>query len=151
MNLRSSFLLVICMVSGMSTTFAQDIRDDEADVLLTIEREWQASVKGDHEAIDAMLADNFMGWGKSSPAPRTRNSTSRWRRLEETMGRMLRYELYPLSITVEGDVAVAHYLYSQAFEPKDGAIKISNGRYTDVLIRSEDGWKFLAWHGGDDD
>ena len=151
MNMRSSFLLATCMVLGLPAAFAQDIRDDEADVLLTIEREWQASLKGDHDEIDAMLADNFMGWGKSSPAPRTKSSSSKWRRIEESMGRVIRYELYPLSITVEGDVAVAHYLYSQAFKPKDGEIEISNGRYTDVLVRTEDGWKFLAWHGGDDD
>jgi ketosteroid isomerase-like protein len=67
------------------------------------------------------------------------------------MGRVVRYELYPLSITVHGDVAVAHYLYSTAFKKKDGDIEMSNGRYTDVLVRTEDGWKFLAWHGGDDD
>ena len=63
----------------------------------------------------------------------------------------LRYELYPLAITVDGDVAVAHYLYSVAFRDKEGQIEVSNGRYTDVLVRKEDGWKFIAWHGGDDD
>ena len=151
MNLRSSFLFVFFTALFLSSAYAQDIRDDEADVLLTIEKEWEASLKSDHDEIDAMLADNFMGWSKSSPAPRTKTSSSKWRQLEDSMGRVLRYELYPLSITVEGDVAVAHYLYTQAFKPKDGEIEITNGRYTDVLIRSEDGWKFLAWHGGDDD
>ena len=67
------------------------------------------------------------------------------------MGRVVRYELYPLSITIHDDVAIAHYLYSSAFKDKEGEIDISNGRYTDVLVRAEDGWKFLAWHGGDDD
>ena len=66
------------------------------------------------------------------------------------MGRVIRYELYPLSITIHDDVAVAHYLYSTAFKSEDGEIEMSNGRYTDVLVRTEDGWKFVAWHGGDD-
>lgn len=66
------------------------------------------------------------------------------------MGRVVRYEIYPLSITINGNVAVAHYLYSTAYKPKNGEIEMSNGRYTDVLVRTEDGWKFLAWHGGDD-
>jgi ketosteroid isomerase-like protein len=64
------------------------------------------------------------------------------------MGRLLKYELYPLSITVHGDVAIAHYLYSSAFKSKKGDIEMSNGRYTDTLVRTEDGWKFIAWHGG---
>ena len=134
-----------------SAASAQDIHDDEADVLLTIEREWEASSKGDQDRIDKMLTDDFMGWAKGSPAPRTKTSTSNWSRFSEQMGKVVRYELYPLSITISGDVAVAHYLYSSAYKPKDGEIKITNGRYTDVLIRTADGWKFIAWHGGDDE
>ena len=134
-----------------TTSFAQEIRDDEANVLLTVERAWEASRKGDHDDFDDMLVDSFMGWSKSSPAPRSKTSTSRWHRLGDEMGRVMRYELYPLWITVQDDVAVAHYLYSVAIKGKDGEIKMSNGRYSDVLVRTEDGWKFLAWHGGKDD
>lgn len=135
-----------------SPGLAQDIRDDEADVLLTIEREWEAAQKGDQDKVDAMLADNFMGWSRTSPAPRSKKSTSKWNRLaDKEMGKVLRYELYPLSITVNGDLAVAHYLYSTAFKAKDDVVKLHNGRYTDVLVREENGWKFVAWHGGNDD
>jgi ketosteroid isomerase-like protein len=151
MRARSTVLFGLLISMCLPQAFAQDIRDDEADVLLTIEREWEASLKGDHDEVDRMLADEFMGWSKTSPAPRTKSSSSKWRRFEESMGRVLRYELYPLSITVSGDVAVAHYLYTQAYKPKNGEVEVSNGRYTDVLIRDENGWKFLAWHGGDDD
>ena len=151
MNAPAKILLGLFAVLAFGASFAQDIRDDEADVLLTIEREWEASRKNDHDKVAGMLADKFMAWEKDSPAPRTRQSTTRWNRVGDEMGRVLRYELYPLSITVHGDVAVAHYLYSVAFRPKDGAVEMSNGRYTDVLVRVEDGWQFLAWHGGDDD
>lgn len=143
------FILVGSMLSFAAS--AQDDTNDEADVLLTIEREWEASRKGDQDKIDDMLTADFMGWGKNSPAPRSKTSTSNWSRFSTEMGRIVRYELYPLSITVRGDVAVAHYLYSTAFKDKKGDIEMSNGRYTDVLVRTEDGWKFVAWHGGDDD
>ena len=92
-----------------------------ANFLRENEREWEAAQKGDRDEVDAMLADNFMGWSRRSPAPRSKNSTSRWNRLaDKEMGKVLRYELYPLSITVDGDMAVAHYLYSTAFKAKDG-------------------------------
>jgi ketosteroid isomerase-like protein len=65
-------------------------------------------------------------------------------------GKMIAHELYPLSIVVRGDVAVAHYLYSSATRLTDENIEVGNGRYTDVLVRTEDGWKFLSWHGGKD-
>jgi ketosteroid isomerase-like protein len=151
MNAPAKLLLALVCTLVFSTAFAQETRDDEADVLLTIERAWEANRKGDHDDFDDMLADNFMGWSKSSPAPRGKTSTSRWHRLNDEIGRLLRYELYPLWITVQDDTAVAHYLYSVAVKNKDGEIKMSNGRYSDVLMRSGDGWKFVAWHGGKDD
>ncbi len=151
MSARAKIVLGVLGALILTSAFAQDIRDDEADVLLAIEREWEAARKGDQDDVDEMLADDFMGWGKSSPAPRSKESTSRWSRFtDKEIGSVLRYELYPLSITVHGDVAVAHYLYSTAFKGKDGEIEMNNGRYTDVLIRTGDGWKFIAWHGGDD-
>ena len=151
MNVSERLVLILLSSMLFSAASAQDIHDDEADVLLTIEREWEASSKSDQDRVDKMLTDDFMGWAKSSPAPRTKTSTSNWSRFSEQMGKVVRYELYPLSITISGDVAVAHYLYSSAYKPKDGEIKITNGRYTDVLIRTADGWKFIAWHGGDDE
>ena len=150
MNVTARLVLTLLGSLLFSASIAQDATDDEVDVLLTIEREWEATQRGDQKRIDDMLTTDFMGWGKNSPAPRSKNSNSKWRRFSEQMGRVERYELYPLSITVHGDVAVAHYLYSTAFKNKDGEIKMANGRYTDVLVRTEDGWKFVAWHGGDD-
>ena len=151
MNAPAKLLLALVGTLALATAFAQDDRDDEADVLLTIERAWEANRKGDHDDFDDMLADNFMGWGKDSPAPRSKTSTSRWMRLSDDMGRMMRYELYPLWVTVHDDVAVAHYLYSLAVKDKEGEIRTFNGRYSDVLVRTEDGWKFISWHGGRDD
>ena len=145
--------LVLMLVGSFlfCTAGAQDTSDDEANVLLVIEREWEAARKGDQDKVDDMLTRNFMGWGKNSPAPRSKTSTSNWSRFGSEMGRIVRYELYPLSITIHDDVAIAHYLYSSAYKEKEGKIEISNGRYTDVLVRTDEGWKFLAWHGGDDD
>ena len=151
MNLPAKLVLILIGSTLFSAASAQDESDDEASVLLTIEREWEASRKGDQDKIDDMLTLDFMGWARNSPAPRSKTSTSNWSRFGAEMGRIVRYEIYPLSITIHGDVAVAHYLYSSAFKNKKGEIKMSNGRYTDVLVRSEDGWNFIAWHGGDDD
>jgi ketosteroid isomerase-like protein len=151
MNVYTRIALVLLGATMFSASNAQDTRDDEADVLLTIEREWEAALKGDQDKVDKMLTNDFMGWGKDSPAPRSKTSTSNWSRFAQQMGRVVRYEVYPLAITISGDVAVAHYLYSTAYKPKNGDIEMSNGRYTDVLIRTEDGWKFIAWHGGDDE
>lgn len=144
-------VLTSALLFGFASAFAQETADDPADVWSVIEEEWNASEKGDKKWPDRMLAEDFTGWGKESPAPWDVASTKMWNRFTEQTGKMLAHELYPLSIVVHDDVAIAHYLYRSAFQPKGGDIAMSNGRYTDILVRTADGWKFLAWHGGDDD
>ena len=73
-----------------------------------------------------------------------------WARFNAEQSKGLLHELYPLSIVVHGDVAVAHYLYSMAAQTKDKKTVMSNGRYTDILVRDGTTWKFISWHGGSD-
>ncbi len=122
-----------------------------ADVWAVVEAQWDADEKGDKKWIERLIADDFAGWGNNSPAPRSKTSIKMWDRFADEQSKMLVHELYPLSIIVHGDVAVAHYLYSSASEDKDGEVETENGRFTDVLVLTDDGWKFLAWHGGADD
>ncbi len=73
-----------------------------------------------------------------------------WTRFNSEQNKGLTHELYPLSIVVHGDMAVAHYLYTMAVQTRDKQTVMTNGRYTDVLVRDGTTWKFLSWHGGDD-
>ncbi len=145
------FLTLLSATLALSTGFAQDAVDDQTNVWSAIEAQWAANEKGDGKWIDPMLTDDFQGWEKTSPAPRAKSSMKMWDRFNRELTQNVAHELYPLAIVVRGDVAVAHYLFTRASQDKDGVTEISNGRYTDVLVRSSDGWKFLAWHGGDDD
>lgn len=150
---RSWYVLVALAALAVQSgpAFAQEQRNDAADVWAAIEGQWRAAEESDDKLLDNYLTDDFMGWGNNSPAPRSKTSTRMWDKFNDTQGRTLRHELYPLSIVVHGDVAVAHYLYSIATEDKEDEVEMNNGRYTDVLVRTDDGWKFLAWHGGNDD
>lgn len=139
---------VFLMATGMAV--AQDTADDEADVWAAIEKQWEAAEADDSKWMDEFLADDFSGWNKNSPAPRSKSSTRMWDEFNNSQGKTLEHELYPLAIVVNGDMAVAHYLYTIATENKDDKVKVANGRYTDILIRTDDGWRFIAWHGGDD-
>lgn len=140
----------VCVL-GFGALSAQETRNDPADVWAVVEEVWNLDEKGDKKWPDRLLSDDFAGWGKSSPAPRGKESIKMWDRFSDRMGKTVAHELYPLSIVVNKDVAVAHYLYTAAFEDKDGNIETNNGRYTDILVRTDDGWKFIAWHGGQDD
>lgn len=144
-------LLVFAGLTAFSGAPAQTTADNfDADVWLIIMDQWRAEQDGDDSWIDRLLSDDFSGWPTNSPAPRSKTSTQMWDRFNDQQGSMVAHELFLMGIVVSGDTAIAHYLYTSAFEDNDGDVEISNGRYTDVLVRTEDGWKFIAWHGGDD-
>ena len=148
---KLKLILASVLLLGFSSAIAQEPADDHADVWLTIEEAWNAGERGEKKWVESFLTDDFSGWNNSSPAPRDRSSTAMWDRFfEDKIGKMLAHELYPLSIIVRDDVAIAHYFYSSAFKSKGGETELNNGRYTDVLVRTEDGWKFITWHGGDE-
>lgn len=147
-TLKLTFACILLAISG--STVAQETADEEADVWATVEGQWAADEEGDKKWIDRLLVDEFSGWENDTPAPRGKTSTRMWDRFNDKQGKSVMHELYPLAIVVHGDVAVAHYLYSSAFEDKEGKIEVNNGRYTDVLVKTDEGWRFISWHGGDD-
>lgn len=139
----------VLLLWGVAT--AQDTAGDQANIWAVVEKQWNAVEDGDKKWMDEMLIDDFTGWPKNSPAPRNKASTKMWNRFNESQGKLVAHELYPLAIVVRGDVAVAHYLYTSAYKNKDGEVEMNNGRYSDVLVRADGGWKFLSWHGGTDE
>lgn len=152
MNGLNTFKLATATLAFLflNTAVAQDARDDATNVWIAVEAQWEADEKDDKKWIDSMLVDKFYGWGKNSPAPRSKSSTLKWDRFAAEQGNMVAHELYPLEIVIYENTAVVHYLYSSAFRDKEGKVETDNGRYTDILVRTPDGWKFVGWHGGDD-
>lgn len=136
------------LLSGIAA--AQDTVADQASVWTVVELQWNSVAEGDKKWMDELLADDFTGWPKNAPAPRNKASTKMWNRFNESQGKVVAHELYPLAIVIHDNVAVAHYLYTSAYKNKDGDVEMNNGRYSDVLVRTDDGWKFLSWHGGND-
>ena len=147
---RLKMLLPIFFLLCSASAFAQGSTNDQAAVWAAVEAIWVAEEREDNDRVDAMLTDDFMGWSNSAPAPRSKASSRMWREFGQEQGKALQHELYPLSIVVHGDTAIAHYLYSNAYQGADDDVEVVHGRYTDILVRDGDSWKFIAWHGGDD-
>ena len=125
--------------------------DDQAAVWAAVEALWTAEERGDDKWVEEMLSADFVGWPNSSPAPRSKSSVRMWNKFDQEQTNGIAHELYPLSIVVHGDMAIVHYLYTNAVQTKAKKTDISNGRYTDVLVRDDGAWKFISWPGGSDD
>lgn len=146
---RLGAVLTTIFLMAPAIGLAQDSGGDEAAVWAAVEAIWTAEERGDNDRVDDMISEDFMGWSNNAPTPRGKDSTSMWREFSSDQQKGLAHELYPLSIVVHGDMAVAHYMYTNAVQTRDKKTETANGRYTDVLIRDGDTWKFIAWHGGD--
>ena len=107
---------ILLLLSGFAA--AQDTAGDQASVWAVVEKRWNAVETGDRKWMDELLAEDFTGWPKNSPAPRNKASTKMWNRFNESQGKVVAHELYPLAIVVHGDIAVAHYLYTSAYSNK---------------------------------
>lgn len=154
--IRTVLVATLIALPGAIPAQAQDaattppVVSDDSAVWSIIERAWRAEREGNTRWVDDLLSADFVGWGLDSPAPRDKASTRLWTGFRSRHVEMLEYELYPLSIVVHGDTAVAHYLYTSAIQTKGEPVRTVDGRYTDVLVRSENGWRFLTTHGGPD-
>jgi hypothetical protein len=62
---------------------------------------------------------------------------------------VLEQELFPISITLTGNVAVVQYNYQIARENHKKEREMVTGNYTDVLVKENGRWQFLTWSGGD--
>ena len=149
-------ILASTLLLASGNAIAQDSADDQAAndqaaVWSAVEAIWAAEESGDNKWVEEMLSADFVGWPNNSPAPRTKSSVRMWNNFDQDQTSGITHELYPLSIVVHGEMAVVHYLYTNAVQTKDKKTDISNGRYTDVLVRDDGAWKFISWHGGSDD
>lgn len=140
---------MLLLLSGFAA--AQDTAGDQASEWVLVEKQWNAVEAGDRKWMDELLDEDFTGWPKNSPAPRNKASTRMWNRFSESRGKVVAHELYPLAIIVHGDIAVAYCLCTSAYRNKDDEIEMPNGRYSDLLVRTDDSWKFLTWHGDADE
>ena len=151
LNFLPGTALAAIFLLASGNAVAQDSADDHAAVWAAVEAIWAAEEAGDDGWVENMLSADFVGWPKDSPAPRSKSSVRMWNNFDQDQSSGITHELYPLSIVVHGDMAVVHYLYTNAEQTRDKKTNVSSGRYTDILVRDDGAWKFISWHGGDDD
>lgn len=100
--------------------------------------------------VDTMVHPNLSYWDTDQPGPQNKASLSRWSRYGSANNTVLEQELFPITVMITGNIAVAQYRYSVASENYQKEREIVTGRYTDILVKENGRWLLLAWAGGDD-
>ena len=148
-HLLSVIVILSATGAAVAPAFGQTWSDKQLEVWNVIEAQWKASMEKDATWPDKYLHEKLIAWGDEIPMPRDKSSMDKWVRYGMENSTTLLQELYPVGIIVQGNTAVAHYFYSQASENRKGERETSHGRYTDVLVKENGTWQFLAWSGGD--
>lgn len=141
-------LLVVLVLSSVPA-FGQTWTKEQKEVWSFVQSQWDLNMKKDSSWVEQMVHMKALGWGLEEPMPRDRASIAKWSRYENQNSTTVVQELHPVGIIVHKNMAVAHYYYSIASEDRQGERGTVHGRYTDVLVKQDGKWQFIAWQGGE--
>jgi hypothetical protein len=147
-RLTLSFPLALAVCASAAS--AQTWSVAQQDVWKVEDQQWKMAADKDATWIDKMVHPNLSFWDNDQVAPQNKASLARWNRYTSGNSKVLEQEIFPISMTITGNVAVAQYRYTVARENYKKERETTSGRYTDVLMKDAGQWKFLAWAGGDD-
>lgn len=144
-----SFVWLV-FLAGAGVVSAQSWSPAQQEVWKLEEQQWQMAKDKDMSWIDKMVHPNLSFWALDMPTPQNKASLARWNRYDNANSTVLEQELFPISITITGTIAVVHYHYQIARENYRKERETVRGRYTDVLVNEGGRWQFITWTGGDD-
>jgi Domain of unknown function (DUF4440) len=146
------FLAIIAVslacVTFTATAAAQTWSPEQQEVWQLELQQWKMAAAKDMSWIDTMVHPNMRFWETGDPMPRDKASLKHWSRYDIENSTMLQHELFPIAVTVTGNVAVVQYHYREARENFKKERETVIGQYTDVLIKENGRWMFITWTGG---
>jgi len=149
-RLLKSAAISILLTIFAGTAFAQSWSAEQQEIWKVEEQQWKMAAAKDLGWMDSMVHPNMRYWETGDPMPRDRASLKRWGRFSTENSTVLEQEIFPVSVTITGNLAVVQYHYMVASEDHKKERKTVTGHYTDVLIKENGRWLFIAWAGGDD-
>ncbi len=149
-RLACAVLALAALLAVAGPGSAQTWTPEQQEVWTFEQQQWQMSQDNDSSWIEKMVHPNARYWEIGQPMPQDKASLTRWNRYTSASSTVLEHELFPIAATITGDVAVVQYHYQIARENYKKERETVTGHYTDVLLRENGQWRFLAWEGGDD-
>ena len=137
------------LIAFAGTASAQSWSAEQQEIWKVEEQQWKMAASKDLSWMDTMVHPSMRYWETGDPMPRDRASLKRWGRYSNENGTVLEQEIFPISATITGNVAVVQYYYMIARENLKKERETVTGHYTDVLIIENGKWLFIAWAGGD--
>ncbi|MEY2920868.1 MAG: hypothetical protein RL261_2173, partial [Pseudomonadota bacterium] len=114
MAATATAVLALCAVSFSAS--AEEWSAEQQEVWKVEQQQWKLSAAEDMSWIDTMVHPNMKFWDTAAPMPRDKASLKHWSRFDADNGSTLEQELFPISATITGNIAVVQYHYMIARE-----------------------------------
>jgi ketosteroid isomerase-like protein len=143
-----TLIIVVILIFAGSSVSEQEWSKEQKEAWKLIETFWEFYSAKDAEGCLACFHQDYMGWSYRDKLPHNKLS------LEESIKFNLEnystdsYEIKPVAISIFDDVAIVHFNYSGVYSDTAGNTGSYKGRMTDILIKQDGKWVFIADHGG---
>ena len=124
---------------------AADWSDEEQAFL-----DWQKGCWTDDGAdmVERCFHGDYVGWGNGFAVPYDKADRNTLFASERTRTDFELISLKPLEIRFTGDTAVSLYVVTYEIEDKrDGETRVVTEKWTDVAVREDGDWRWIADHG----
>lgn len=139
------FLAVFMLIAFSSVAYsAGHMSDDQKAVWKVVADSWADDVAENGKWPNEYIHEDAHSWGPTWPAPRDAESIASWSRFDSESGDTIKYELFPITITVVDDTAVAYYGMVTVSTDYQGKRERSSGGLIETLVRTDAGWKFIG-------
>ena len=139
-----SLTALLSLLTTMGTA-AQQWNADQLEVWDFEQRCWQMGQDQDLEARRDCFHEDYVGWYATDPAPMPYNDAVHGRWLETN--RHIAFNMTPHTIMIHGDVAIVHLSGFIVGPGSDGKDVVSWEHWTDIALREDGRWSWIADHG----
>src|SRR5258706_3989569 len=106
--------VALCALTGGA--LADTASADQQEVWKVEQQQWAMAKAKDDSWLETLVHPNLRFWATGEPMPRDKASLKHWSRYTNTDATTLEQELFPISTTITGNVAVVQYHYMVARE-----------------------------------
>lgn len=143
--------LVAFLVSQLviASLRAQEMSPEQKEVWKNVEAYWALDAAGNTAGFMEYFHADYRGWSYDSPIPSSKERTTKFVTHDHKTSKNLLYDIQPLQVRVNGNMAYVHYFWSTIVKDSEGKEKRRNGRWTDILVKQGNRWVLIADHGGE--
>ena len=141
---RAAFFLTAVLLVPLSLA-AADWTDEEQAFL-----DWQEQCWSDDGAgmVERCFHDDYAGWGNGFAVPYDKTDRNTIFASERTRTETELISLKPLEVRLLDGTAVSLYVVTYEIEDKrNGETRVVTEKWTDVAVREDGSWQWIADHG----